>query len=165
MAELTNVKGLSELQAILSALPVKLEKNIMRAALRQGANVVMKKARQNVSAVGATDTGLMRKGIKVSTASKGGRIVARVRATGKHGYIANWIEFGVQPHSIKKGAKVKSGKYQSNNPHPGFTAKPFLRPALDTEMQAAVIAVGNTIKKVLSTKHGLDTPMIEVEAA
>lgn len=165
MAELTNVKGLSELQAILSALPVKLEKNIMRSALRQGANVVMKKARENVSAVGAIDSGLMRKGIKVSTRAKGGTVTASVRATGKHAYIATWIEYGVKPHSIKKGAKVKSGKYPSNNPHPGFAPKPFLRPALDTEMQAAVIAVGNTIKKVLATKHGIDTPLIEVEAA
>ncbi len=161
----TSVKGLAELQAILNTLPAKLERNIMRAALRQGANVIMRKARENISAVGAVDTGTMRKGIKVSTQAKGGTVTASVKATGKHAFLATFIEYGVQPHSIIKGAKVKSGKNPSANPNPGFAAKPFLRPALDTEMQAALVAVGNTIKARLLTKHGIDTPMIEVEAA
>ena len=161
----TTIKGLAELQAVLNTLPAKLERNIMRAALRQGANVIMRQARENITAIDAVDTGIMRKGIRVSTEAKGGTVIAKVRATGKHAHIANWIEYGVEPHSIKKGAKAKSGTNPSANPHPGFPAKPFLRPALDTETQAAVIAVGNTIKARLLTKHGIDTPAIEVEAA
>ncbi len=118
----------------------------MRSAMRQGANVVMKKARENISADDSVETGLMRKGIKVRTKAKRGTIIASVRATGKHAYLANWIEHGVQPHSIKKGAKLSSGKGQEGTPHPGFSPKPFLRPALDTEMQAATVAIGNAIK-------------------
>jgi hypothetical protein len=161
----TNVKGLAELQAMLNTLPAKMERNILRSALRQGANVVMRKARENITADGSEETGLMRKGIKVSTGGRKGSVIARVRATGPHAYLANWIEHGVQPHSIAKGAKVASGKGQDGKLHPGFNEKPFLRPALDTEMQAATIAVGNTIKARLLTKAGLNTPMIEVEAA
>ena len=160
----TSVKGLSELQAVLNTLPAQLEKNIMRSAMRQGANVIMKKARANISADGSVETGLMRKGIKVQTEAKSGTVIAKVRATGKHAYLTNWIEFGVRPHSIKKGAKLKSGKLQGGTPHPGFAPKPFLRTALDTEMQAATIAIGNAIKKRLLTKHGIDTPMVEIEA-
>tara|TARA_B110000971_G_scaffold121477_1_gene124380 strand:+ start:63 stop:542 length:480 start_codon:yes stop_codon:yes gene_type:complete len=156
------VKGLAELQAVLNKLPAKLEKNIMRSAMRQGANVVMKKARQNIIADGSVETGLMRKGIKTRTKTKRGTIIASVKATGKHAYLANWIEYGVEPHSIKKGAKLASGKGQDGRPHPGFAPKPFLRPALDTEFQAATVAIGNTIKKRLKTKHGIDTPMIEI---
>lgn len=161
----TNVKGLAELQAVLSTLPAKMERNIMRAALRQGANVIMGKARENIIAIDAVDTGIMRKGIRVSTEAKGSTVIAKVRATGKHAHIASWIEYGVQLHSTIKGAKAKSGKNPSANPHPGFPANPFLRPALDTEMQAATIAVGNAIKARLLTKHGIDTPAIDVEAA
>jgi HK97 gp10 family phage protein len=161
----TNVKGLAELQAMLNTLPAKMERNILRSALRQGANVVMRKARENITADGSEETGLMRKGIKVRTQAKRGTVIASVRATGKHAYLANWIEHGVQPHSIAKGAKAGSGKGQDGTPHPGFAPKPFLRTALDTEMQAATIAVGNAIKARLLTKAGIDTPMIEVEAA
>ena len=161
----TNVKGLAELQAMLNTLPAKMERNILRSALRQGANVVMRKARENITADGSEETGLMRKGIKVRTQAKRGTVIASVRATGKHAYLANWIEHGVQPHSIAKGAKAGSSKGQDGTPHPGFAPKPFLRTALDTEMQAATIAVGNTIKARLLTKAGIDTPMIEVEAA
>ena len=161
----TNVKGLAELQAVLNTLPAKLERNIMRAALRQGANVIMRKARENLAANGSVDSGILRKGIKVSTSAKGGTVIAKVRATSAHAYIAHWLEYGVQPHGLKKGANVSSGKYQDGKLHPGFPERAFLRPALDSEMQAAVIAVGNTIKARLLTKHGIDTPMIEVEAA
>jgi hypothetical protein len=160
----TNVKGLSELQAVLNTLPAKLERNIMRSALRQGANVIMQQARANLSINGSVDSGLLRKGIKVSTSAKGGTVIAKVRATGPHAYIAHWLEYGVQPHSTKKGADVSSGKLQDGKLHRGFTESPFLRPALDTEMQAATIAIGNSIKKVLLKKHGLDTPQIEVQA-
>jgi HK97 gp10 family phage protein len=160
----TSVKGLAKLQAVLNTLPAKLEKNILRSAMRQGANVVMKKARQNITDDDSVETGLMRKGIKVRTKSKRGLVIASIRATGKHAYLANWIEYGVQPHSIKKGAKLASGKGQDGTPHPGFAPKPFLRPALDTEMQTATVAIGNAIKKRLLTKYGINTPMIEVEA-
>lgn len=161
----TNVKGLAELQAVLNTLPAKVERNLMRSAMRQGANVIMKKAKANLAANGSVETAVLQRGIKVSTNAKGGTVTAKVRASGKHGYIANWIEYGVSAHSIKKGADLSSGKLQSGKPHPGFSEVPFMRPALDTEMQTALIAVGKALQARLATKHGIDTPGIEVEAA
>jgi HK97 gp10 family phage protein len=160
----TTTKGLAELHAALNTLPATVERNILRSAMRQGGNVFMKKARENLATGGSVDTGVLRKGIKVSTSAKGGTVIAKVRATGEHAYIAHWIESGVQAHSIKKGADASSGHRPSDNPHPGFRAKPFMRPALDTEMQAAIAAVGNSIKKTLATKHGINTPQPETKA-
>lgn len=155
------VKGLAELQTFLSTLPVKVEKNIMRSALRQGANVLKEEAQKNLS--DNVETGKLREGLKVSTNAKRGTVYAYVKAKGKHGYIAHWIEYGVLPHSLKKGAKRKSGKYQNvGRKHQGFSAHPFMRPALDTKSQQALMAVGQRIKERL-TEIGINTPDIELE--
>jgi len=47
--------------------------------------------------------------------------------------------------------------------HPGVMPKPFMRPALDAQSGAAVLAVGEYIKKRLATKNGLDTSEINIE--
>jgi hypothetical protein len=46
--------------------------------------------------------------------------------------------------------------------HPGARPKAFMRPAADTQAQAALIAVGEYMKKRF-TKAGLDTADITVE--
>jgi HK97 gp10 family phage protein len=159
-----NVKGLSELQAFLDQLPAKMEANIMRSALRAGANVILKQARLNVAANGSRETGVLARGLKVSTSNRRGVVKATVKATGKHGHIANWLEYGVAAHSIRKGARRSRGKLQDGKLHPGFDEKPFLRPALDGEAQAALLAVGQAVKQRL-TKQGLDASGVNLEPA
>ena len=48
--------------------------------------------------------------------------------------------------------------------HPGSAPKPFMRPALDSRAQAALQAVGETIKKRL-TKEGLNASGVDLESA
>lgn len=159
----TYVHGLAELQTFLSLLPAKIEKNIMRSALRQGANVIKEEAQKNLSSNSNIKTGKLQKGLKVSTNAKRGTVYAYVKAKGKHGYIANWLEYGVAPHSLKKGAKRKSGKLQGvGKKHRGFSAHPFMRPALDTKKQQALLAVGKAIKEKL-TEFGINTPDLDLE--
>lgn len=161
---LTHVKGLDELQKFLDQLPAKMEKNIMRGALRAGANVVKDEAKKNLTQNQSVVTGLIRDGIKVSTRYRRGKVTAAIKATGDHDYIAHWLEYGVAAHSLRKKAKLKSGKYQGTGTlHPGFKEKPFMRPALDGRASAALVAVGEHIKKRL-TKQGIDTADVEIEA-
>lgn len=157
-----NVKGLAELQKFLDQLPAKVERNILRSSLRQGANVIKAAAVQQLAANGSKITGKLAKGLKVSTRAKGGRATASVKAKGQHAHIAHWLEYGVAAHGVKKGAKRKSGKYQDGKLHPGFDAKPFFRPALDSQAGAAVKAVGETIK-VLLTKNGLNASGVDID--
>ena len=156
------VTGLAELQAFLDQLPAKVEQNIMRAALRQGANVVKAEAMANVP----VKSGLLKAGLKVSTKSRRGVVTAIVKAGGKHAYLARWIEYGTAAHFIKP-KKAKSlfwaGLMRDGVDHPGSQAKPFLRPALDSQAQAALMAVGEAIKKRL-TKQGLNASGVELEA-
>ena len=159
----TNVKGLSELDAFLSQLPAKLEKNIMRGAMRAAAVPVQDQAKQNVSVV----SGLMRDGIKIKTGSKNGVVKAKVVVTGKHGYIARWVEYGTAAHYIKpKAAKSLffAGIFAEGIDHPGSSAKPFMRPALQAQAQDAVVAAAEYIKKRL-TKAGIEgAGGVEIEA-
>lgn len=162
MAEIA-VKGLKELNDFLQQLPVKMEKNILRAALRQGANVVKDQAKQNVPVA----SGLLRDGLKVSTRSSRGVVTASVKATGKHGYIAKWIEYGTAAHDIAAkdgGSLFFGGIFADKIEHPGSRAKPFLRPALEGKSQEALVAVGEAIKKRL-TKQGIEGAAdVEIEA-
>ena len=133
-----NVKGLSELQKVLDAFPVKIEKNILRGALRAGAKVVQQEAKSNARVL----SGEMQRGIKIGTTAKRGTVIASVKVRGKHWYLAQFHEFGTKR---------------------GVLARPFMRPALDSQAQAAVVASGEYIKKRLDKKYGLDASYIMVE--
>lgn len=161
MAEV-HVKGLKALNDLLQSLPVKIEKNVLRGALRAGMNTVKPVAQSNVHNV----SGLLAKGLKVGTRARGGTVTANLKATGPHGYIAKFVEFGTRAHEIKP-RRAKSlyvaGHFGMSVQHPGARPKPFMRPALDATASAAVVAAGEYMKKRLATKEGLDTAHITVE--
>ena len=162
MADLEHVNGLAELQAFMDQLAPKIERNIAQGALRAGMNVVKPVAQANIHSV----SGLLAKGLKVSARARGGVVTATLRTTGPHAFVARWVEYGTKPHTItasdRKGLSFGGAFFQSVN-HPGIVnPKPFLRPALDTQARAAVVAVGEYIKNRLATRHGLDTADIEI---
>lgn len=153
------IKGGKELQQFLDQLPAKIERNILRSALRQGANEIKEEAKRQLASNGSIKTGVLADGLKVSTNAKNGKIKASLKARGKHAYIANWLEFtGAAPHIItpkkKKALKIDQLEVRSAE-HPGFRPKPFMRPALEGKSAAAIQAVGEAVKKRL-TKQGID---------
>lgn len=162
MAEYKSIKGGAELQAFLDQLPAKLEANIMRSALRQGANVIRDQAKANVP----VKSGDLRDSIKISTRSKRGVVSASVKAGNRKAWYAHIIEFtGAVPHKIKakgKGWLAFGGFFGKSVQHPGMKAKPFMRPALDARSSAAIQATGDQVRKRL-TKEGLNAPGIEVD--
>jgi HK97 gp10 family phage protein len=161
MADDVHVKGLSQLQALLDTVAPKIEKNIMRGALRAGANVIKPVAAANIHSV----SGELAKGLHVTTRARGGTVTASLKAGGPHGFVAKWVEHGTRPHTItaKDGGALMFGNgFHRSVQHPGTTPHAFMRPALDTQAQAAVIAVGEKIKSRL-TKEGLDVADVTVE--
>lgn len=153
------VTGLADLQKLLDTLPAKLERNILRGALRAGMRPIMQDAKANAPA----KTGELRKGLKISARAKGGKVTSSLKATGKHGYIAYWLEYtGASAHRIS-GPLAFGGRVFAGVDHPGFKARPFMRPALDNRAQDALIAAGEYIKKRLASKEGLDTSDIEIK--
>lgn len=89
--QLVSVQGLSDLQKMLDELPAKIEANIMRGALRQGANVYRDRARANAP-VGKT--GKLKKSIKVKTTLRKGKAVSQIVAGGGDAFYAKFVEFG-----------------------------------------------------------------------
>ena len=179
------VTGLSELQAFLDQLPAKIEANIMRGALRAGTKVIKNRAMLNID----SKTGDLAKSLRIYTRIKDGIVKSVLASRGD--YKALWVEFGTRPHLIKVQEEEKNINYRlsakrghtvresmttvnrrvlqiGNNfvgpvvSHPGAKPKPFLRPALDSEANNAIIAAGEYIKKRLATKHGLNTAEIEI---
>lgn len=153
-----HVTGLRELQGFLDTLPVKIEKNIMRSALRAGAKIVQAHAVANVP----IKSGQLRSSIKIGTRARGGRVTASVRTKL---FYARYIEFGTAAHSIvARGGGWLSfgGIFAKEVQHPGSRPRPFLRPSMDAMAGAAVVAVGEQIKKRL-TKAGIDASDVLVQ--
>lgn len=165
------VKGLSDLQKFLSQLPAKVEANIMRGALRAGAKPILEAAKQSAPVGEPSETakirykvyaGALRDSLRISARinRREGNVTAsikaggRVRKTGATVFYAHFSEFGTRAHSLNKSGEMN---------HPGTPPKPFMRPAIDAESHNSVIAVGEYIRRRLSTKHGIDTSDISVE--
>lgn len=155
------IRGGRELGQFLQQLPVKVERNILRSALRQGANVFKAEMKQEV----AVDEGDLRDSIRVSVTAKGGTVYAAVKAGGKKAPHWHLVEFGTRPHKIKPKdahALTVGGKVVGEVDHPGARAKPFARPAFDSKASASIEAVGMQVRKRL-TKEGINVPAPEGE--
>lgn len=195
MSDVIQVRGLSELQRFLDQLPAKMERNVLRGALRAGARLVQKAARANVpvSPPNARNArrynlyaGALRDTLRVSAQARGGQVTASVKAGGKTKggavvYYARWVEYGTRSHWISVGdggpsaatanrwerrGRLRIGEnfVGSSVVHPGAQARPYLRPALDSQATAAVVAVGEYIKGRLAMRYGLDTADVVIEA-
>lgn len=136
------IEGLSDLQKMLDELPAKIEANIMRGALRQGANIFRDRAR----AAAPVNSGKLKKSIKVKASLKKGKAISQVVAGGGDVWYAKFIEFGTAsfyegngrtvgaPYKIAKSKKkaMKFGDvYADNIIHEGVKPNAFMRKAFD----------------------------------
>lgn len=149
------ITGGKELAEALKQMPKQLQQNVMRQALRAGAKVIQDKAKELVP----VDTGDLKKSIKIGTSSRGKEVRSTVATKGDGAYIARFIEFGTAAHLIKgrNGGMLKFTARDGNTVetmsvnHTGIKAKPFLRPALDSESNKAIMAVGERIRERLES--------------
>ena len=159
------IAGGRELDAFLRQLAPKVEKNIMRAALRAGANEFKAEVKQNLASNGSIDRGELAASVRVSTRSRRGTVYASVKAGGKRAPHWHWVEFGTRPHKIipkKAGALNISGTLAAVVDHPGAKPKPYMRPAFDAKSSQAIQAVAAKIRERL-TKEGINVPAPETE--
>lgn len=189
MAELTHVKGLDQLQKFLDQLPVKMERNVMRGALRAAAkDVLLPAAKAGVNSI----SGELAASLRVSVRARRGEVRAAVKTDI---FYARFVEYGTRQHWIsvamserpsrmtRRGVRLfaigtlneiayRGGSLQIGSNfvgksvvHPGIPAnsKAFMRPALDNNAGAATVAAAEYIKGRLATKHGLDTSGVSIE--
>lgn len=157
----TRVLGLAELKKTFLALPAKVEGNVMRGALRSGANVFKAEAKRRV----AVDDGDLNASIRVSfdrRSQRFGVVRARIVAGGKKAFHAHFVEYGTatyytgkgrskgKPYAIKPkedgGALFFGGVFAQQVTHPGMRPQPFMRPAVDSGTAPAIDAVVRYIR-------------------
>lgn len=156
-----SIIGGRQLGDFLKTLSAKVEKNIMRSALRQGANAFKDAVKANIP----VDNGDLRRSVRVSTKVKGGRVTASLRVGNKRAWYGHMVEFGTKAHRINpKRAKALAiaGIAVRGVDHPGARPKPFMRPAFDSKSRAAIDAVAAQIRARL-TAEGINTAAPEVE--
>lgn len=126
---MTEIKGLEQLISKLNNLPEKLEKKVIRAAVRKGAILVRNKAREKVP----VKTGTLKKSIKI-----------------RSNRVANGIiSFKIGPtNDKKKGTDVFYGRFIEFGTSK-MAAKPFMRPALDESETEVLNVVIDNIKSKL----------------
>lgn len=167
MAEI-RVEGLAALEKALSTLPDKLERNIVRSALRAGLREMQKEAQARVP----VKSGALRASLKIKTRLVKGAPVAGLGAGDSKAFYARFVEFGTGgnytgtgksggPYTIKsKNGKplfVNNGVPVYQVTHPGAKAQPFMRPAFDAGNRAALESFSAYIRKRL-TKEGIEIP-------
>lgn len=139
------IKGGRELDAALKALPAKLERNILRGALRAGGKVFLEAARARVP----VKSGDLRASLRVRTGAKRGRVSAFLKAGDKKAWYAHLVEFGTRRHWIKPKARKSlffAGIAKEVVDHPGAADKPFLRPAFEGNADDALRAIADYVR-------------------
>lgn len=179
------IVGGRELEQLLQTLPVKMEKNIMRSALRAGGAVLRDKARQFVP----QEDGDLLRSIRITSRVRKGQVQIGVKAGNAQVYYAGMVEYGTRPHYVAvsdidrgpgrgRGRRGTEGRRETlasirtvnkrvlqiganfvgpSVHHPGSRAHPFMRPAVDAGFRPAVAAVQTQIRKLLN-KNGIRTP-------
>lgn len=134
MAAEVRIEGLAALNAALKELPAKIERNVLRGALRAGQQVMAEAVRENIN----DRTGELAKSVRVSVdgrALRRGTVSVLVKAGSKAAFYAHMVEFGTAKHFIKPKARKSlflAGLAREVVEHPGARRAPFMRPAIDS---------------------------------
>lgn len=180
--------GGRELDAVLSALPMRMQRQAYRQALTAAAAPVRDEARL----LAPKRTGKMAKAIRTGSPRQNsdGSFSVSVRLDGRgkgsHAYLGLFHEFGVAPHYLQGGdsgisARLLTRKAKTHGAtseaatkrvqidgqfisgavfHPGFAPRPFMRPALDAKADEAVKAFAEKIADFLESKTGFASPAL-----
>lgn len=149
-----DVPGLAELNRFLETFPTNLATKVLRGALRAAQKPIADAAKagapvavpgfENRSQWGAKP-GSLRDSVKIYTGldKKSGRVIATLRAGNKVAFYARFVEFGTAAHIIRAknhGALQFNGHEAAYVHHPGSRANPFMRIAIDANVQKGIDA-------------------------
>jgi HK97 gp10 family phage protein len=175
------LRGTSQLTELLSKLPANIERNAVNAALRASARVVVAEARRNAPrksgklamAIDSSSPTRIDGGIKISV---------RANTKKKHGFLAHMFEYGIARHIItaqdadlrvgrglgKRRVSIKTANKMLGRgsltiaghfvgpvvAHPGVSARPFLRPALDTQQEEVIATFARALRDAVEKRTG-----------
>ncbi len=153
------ISGLKELDQMLKTLPVNIERNVLRGAMRAGQNVLAGAVKQNLRSNRSIDTGELERSVRVRfkrKSEKFGWVRAFVFAGNQKAYYSHWVEFGTASYYEGNGRTVGAayeitpkvagslflgGLFAESVIHPGIKPKSFMRTAYDSHPDAALDAM------------------------
>jgi len=147
------IQGLAELDEELKKFPIELQKKALGSMVAAGGRIVKDAALQNFMNVAKTmnldknEKFWSLKNIVLRRMKKKDQGKSTLTYGIKAQYPAFYLETGTSPHTLNAGAYTKShgktvNRKQTGKQHPGYAARPFLRPALDNNVQRVVTAMG-----------------------
>jgi len=165
MTIVKGISGLKELDAMLKQLPVNIEKNVLKGALRAGQKVLADAVKMNLRQNGSVDSGELLKSVRVRFKRKSERfgwVRSYVMVGNDKAYYGHWLEYGTAsfysgngktvggPYEITpkvSGSLFLGGLLRDSVMHPGIRPKPFVRPAVDSHTDAALDQVVEYMRK------------------
>jgi HK97 gp10 family phage protein len=145
-----DVQGKEEILAALRARGA-AARSIIREAVLAGAEVIRQAAEDNAPRKTGELAGHIVKSID-EKASQGNTCAVDVGPDRNH-YYGRVVETGAQAHEItpdmKKALKLGDDEFAMTIHHPGFPAKPFLRPAFDAKHEEAQRVIEEKLKLAL----------------
>ena len=160
MSSQITIAGLAELKRQLDGLPARIERNVMRGALRAGQKVMLDAARNEAP----RDDGDLQASIRIRNARKSekfGWVRSHLVAGNAKAWYANLIEYGTASYYIGKGNSKRqpykieprnkqglffNGVVRESVTHPGIKPNPFMRRTFDRHQDAALQATVNYLK-------------------
>lgn len=150
------LEGIDQLNAALKKALINHTEAEVRKVQMRGAKIIVDEAKR----LAPIESGTLRDSIKVMPKfrgdPKGVYVGPRVRRRRKKKegqaedpYYAPFVEYGTDPHNLGYKGKYVSGKGAD---HPGSKRKPYMRPAYDTQAQAALNAVMEDVTKLIESK-------------
>ena len=155
MAEIGDTKelqGLSELLADLKTLPDRIEKNVIRTALRRGVTEFGREVGSRMP----LRTGRLARTVKMKSWKQDGKPVVTLMSGGGRAFYAHIVEAGSKPHIIKpRRAKFLffGGSAKKVVNHPGTRGKFFIRDSFtqgsDNALRAFIAYLNQRLPKEL----------------
>lgn len=137
----TRIRGARALDKALRDLPGAMGQNVLRGAVREGANVIKDAAHSNLGEKGALV-------VKNRRGKKGLALVSIALRPDK--WALKFKEMGAAPHTItpKKASVLADGEgaiFGSVIHHPGVAARPWFRPAFDSNINTVIAHIGQAL--------------------
>jgi len=156
------IKGLKELDEELKKFPIELQKKALGSIVAAGGRIVKDAALNNFMNVAKTmnldknEKHWSLKNIVLRRMKRKDRGKSTLTYGIRAQYPAFYLETGTTPHTIT-ARKAKSlgdkGQFGKSVEHPGYAARPFLRPALDNNVSRVVNAMGYKLMQWMDRQY------------
>jgi HK97 gp10 family phage protein len=148
-----SLEGAEDLIAALQAVGLSV-----KGTTRKGVRAGLKAMQVNAERRGRARSSRPGKATAIKISSKQRGAVTGALGPSKKKWYLRFLETGAKPHVIKGRPMLRflrSGKLITARrvKHPGFSAKPWLRPAFDESTAAALAAFGAAMRQALETRR------------